>query len=80
MKDAWIELTQTRNNKLSASDWTQLPDCPLSDSKKAEWETYRTTLRQIPNNLRNHENYVSDAESNPFDGSIMEWSYPTEPS
>ena len=79
MKDSWKELTQTRNNKLSASDWTQLPDAPISDSKKAEWVTYRETLRQIPNNLRSHENYVSDEESNPFDGSITSWSYPTKP-
>lgn len=79
MKEAWEELTQTRNNKLLASDWTQLPDAPISDSKKAEWATYRETLRQIPNNLRNHANYVSDEKSHPFDNSIISWSYPTEP-
>ena len=37
-----------RDTLLSLSDWTQLVDSPLTDSKKAEWVTYRTTLRDIP--------------------------------
>tara|TARA_Y100001963_G_scaffold102744_1_gene141422 strand:- start:217 stop:459 length:243 start_codon:yes stop_codon:yes gene_type:complete len=76
----WIELIEKRNRKLQASDWTQLPDAPISESKKAEWETYRQALRDIPNNIRNHENYVSDTKSNPLDGSVMTWSFPTVPS
>ena len=32
---------------LKGSDWTQMPDSPLSDSKKAEWATYRQELRDI---------------------------------
>ena len=36
-----------RGSLLEASDWTQLPDSPLSDSKKAEWATYRQALRDI---------------------------------
>ena len=34
---------------LKESDWTQLPDA-LSDSKRAEWATYRKSLRDIPQN------------------------------
>ena len=45
---AWKEILQKRNNKLLASDWTQLSDSPLSDSKKAEWATYRQALRDLP--------------------------------
>ena len=37
-----------RNNELVKSDWTQVPDSPLSDSKKAEWVTYRQALRNLP--------------------------------
>ena len=37
-----------RTNSLNASDWTQLPDNALSDSKKAEWATYRQELRDLP--------------------------------
>ena len=68
------------NYKLTASDWTQLPDAPLSDSKKAEWATYRQALRDIPNNLRSHSNYVSDTKSHPDDGSVLDWQWPTKPS
>lgn len=33
---------------LKNSDWTQTVDAPLSDSKKAEWATYRQALRDLP--------------------------------
>ena len=38
----------TRRNKLDQSDWTQFADSPLSDTKKAEWATYRQALRDLP--------------------------------
>ena len=41
------ELRLVRNRLLSESDWTVMPDSPLSDSKKAEWKTYRQALRDI---------------------------------
>tara|TARA_B100000530_G_C15934479_1_gene478429 strand:- start:371 stop:817 length:447 start_codon:yes stop_codon:yes gene_type:complete len=37
-----------RNGRLAISDWTQLPDSPLSSTKKTEWATYRQTLRDLP--------------------------------
>ena len=37
----------TRNQLLSDSDWTQMPDSPLTDEAKALWVTYRTALRDI---------------------------------
>ena len=36
-----------RDKLLLESDWTQGTDSPLSDSKKAEWKTYRQALRDI---------------------------------
>tara|TARA_B100001093_G_C26827123_1_gene1014524 strand:- start:877 stop:1269 length:393 start_codon:yes stop_codon:yes gene_type:complete len=39
---------QQRDGMLSASDWTQSPDSPLSDTKKSEWATYRQQLRDLP--------------------------------
>ena len=42
------QLRQNRNQLLSQSDWTQLPDVPLTDAKKAEWAVYRTELRDLP--------------------------------
>jgi|TARA_B100001094_G_scaffold326234_1_gene381976 hypothetical protein len=40
-----------RNSYLNGSDWTQMVDSPLTDAKKAEWVTYRQTLRDIMANL-----------------------------
>ena len=39
-----------RDQKLIDSDWTQAPDypVPLTDAKKAEWTTYRQSLRNLP--------------------------------
>ena len=40
-----------RNSLLFNTDWTQLSDSQLSDSKKAEWATYRQSLRNFPANI-----------------------------
>ena len=41
-------LRNKRNELLRQSDWTQVNDSPLSDSKKQEWATYRQSLRDLP--------------------------------
>ena len=41
----WINIRAERNRLLTASDWTQSADSPLSSAKKPEWSTYRTKLR-----------------------------------
>tara|TARA_B100000963_G_scaffold360681_1_gene392517 strand:- start:1189 stop:1581 length:393 start_codon:yes stop_codon:yes gene_type:complete len=46
-------MRQRRDIMLSACDWTQAPDSPLSDSKKTEWQTYRQALRDITNTYPN---------------------------
>ena len=43
-------LRANRDSLLTESDWTQMTDSPLSDSKKAEWATYRQALRDLPAN------------------------------
>jgi len=48
--DIWIKLRRSRNFLLTESDWTQVADTPLTDSKKTEWATYRQTLRDLPAN------------------------------
>jgi len=40
-----------RNKKLQQSDYTQLSDSPLSESKKAEWVLYRQLLRDLPSTI-----------------------------
>ena len=41
-------MRERRSKLLTSSDWTQGVDSPLSDSKKAEWQTYRQALRDLP--------------------------------
>ena len=43
----WEAVREKRNRLLSTSDWTQLPDNPLSQEKELEWATYRQQLRDI---------------------------------
>lgn len=56
-----------RNNKLADCDWTQLADANLTAEKLAEWQTYRTALRNMPD----HDNWPSH---------LSDDDWPTEPS
>lgn len=40
-----------RDSLLSSSDWTQIPDSPLTETKKAEWQVYRQELRDLFNDF-----------------------------
>ena len=42
--DHWVLFRLERDRKLSASDWTQLPDAPVD---QAAWAAYRQELRDI---------------------------------
>lgn len=57
-------LRSIRNNLLQQCDWTQLPDSPLTDAKRAEWATYRQALRDIT------ETYADN---------LLETEFPSEP-
>ena len=48
-EDTLAMVRQDRDKILQSTDWTQAADSPLSDSKKAEWATYRQALRDLPN-------------------------------
>ena len=37
-----------RDRMLAESDWTQLPDAPLTDDQRAAWRDYRQALRDAP--------------------------------
>lgn len=47
------EVRQERNKSLLNSDWTQLPDSPLTEAERQEWATYRQALRDLPSNNPN---------------------------
>lgn len=53
-------LERVRNNRtliLTDCDWTVGSDSPLSDSKKAEWVTYRQALRDLPSSYTDDDEY-----------------------
>lgn len=54
-----------RDGLLNMSDWTQGSDSPLTEEKKTEWATYRSSLRDITS----HENWPDLEDSD----------WPTEP-
>lgn len=41
-------IKSTRNSLLVNSDWTQIPNSPLSAAQQQAWATYRQALRDIP--------------------------------
>lgn len=45
--DAWSAVRAQRDRKLAESDWTQLPDVPLTEEQKAAWQVYRADLRNV---------------------------------
>ena len=46
--NAGTSVRAERDQKLTASDWTQMADSPLASDKKTEWATYRQSLRDLP--------------------------------
>ena len=45
---AWAALRAERDRRLAATDWTQLPDVPLTAEQRAAWQQYRQALRDVP--------------------------------
>jgi len=60
-------LKYSRDQRLIACDWTQLPDSPISDELKAAYATYRQELRDLPS-----------LQTDPYDPSQFT-GWPTEP-
>jgi hypothetical protein len=50
-KISWSDIDIKRNNLLSKSDWTQLPDSGLSLNCVAEWQIWRKKIRAISKDL-----------------------------
>jgi hypothetical protein len=45
----WDQIRSQRDVFLSSTDWTQLPDAPITEEEKAEWSVYRQEIRDVPN-------------------------------
>lgn len=57
-EEEWVKVRDERDLKLLKSDWTQLPNAPLTQSKKDEWEAYRQSLRDLPSTITDIYNFV----------------------
>jgi len=44
------QMRAKRSGLLAASDWTQMPDSPLTEAEKQAWAVYRQALRDAPAN------------------------------
>ncbi len=55
---AYSRLRAERNDLLTKSDWTQLPNSNLTEAKAAEWETYRQALRDLPETMTEDLTYT----------------------
>jgi hypothetical protein len=53
IRDKWVETRVLRNTLLMTTDWTQLPDAPLTNEQKIKWAEYRQALREIPSGTTN---------------------------
>jgi len=42
------QMRMFRDSLLAESDWTQMADSPLSETKRNEWKVYRQALRDFP--------------------------------
>jgi hypothetical protein len=42
------QVRRFRDAQLRASDWTQMPDSPLTDAQRQAWAVYRQALRDFP--------------------------------
>ena len=45
---ALLELRYKRDKALARTDWTQMPDSPLSEQEKERYQRYRQELRDLP--------------------------------
>jgi len=58
MAVAWAALRAERDGRLAGTDWTQLPDAPLTVEQVAAWRTYRQQLRDLPANTEDPRNPI----------------------
>ena len=70
------DVRKERNKRLRISDWTQAVDSPLEESVKADWRTYRTSLRNLLQDYDTQDTTITSLEDiswpSPPDGSTLE--------
>ncbi|MCG3811180.1 phage tail assembly chaperone [Photobacterium damselae] len=58
----WERIRVKREPLMRDTDWTQMPDAPLSVEKKAEFTAYRQALRDIPQTYDNPDDVIWPAK------------------
>lgn len=48
LQEGWFSVRTIRDGRLKQSDWTQVPDSPLTAEQRSEWQMYRQRLRDLP--------------------------------
>lgn len=48
LRDFWPDVKVMRKFYLQETDYTQMPDAPLTEEQRAAWRTYRQELRDLP--------------------------------
>ncbi|WP_256384088.1 tail fiber assembly protein [Photobacterium toruni] len=56
--DFMQDIRNRRAVLLTQTDWTQMPDAPLTAEKKAKFTAYRQVLRDIPQTYDNPDDIV----------------------
>jgi hypothetical protein len=54
----WDSIRDERVRLLTACDWTQLADAPLTDTERVTWQQYRQALRDLPQTYPNPDDVV----------------------
>lgn len=54
----WEQFRINRSVKLKETDWTQMSDSPLPESKRLEFANYRQALREIPQQTENPDDVI----------------------
>ena len=62
LAENWGVMRTTRNNRLTASDWTHMSDVTLSAESLSVWAVYRQALRDLPANTVDPANPVWPTE------------------
>ena len=58
LAEQWTQIRAERDRLLTSSDWTQGADSPLTSAKKTAWATYRTSLRDLPDDQSSETTYA----------------------
>ena len=59
------QIRSARTSMLSVSDWTQVPDAPLTNAQRNSWAVYRQALRDLPNQYQNETDFANVVFPNP---------------